>query len=705
MQPRPTPAPPAYRLRAGALTIRTLVCLLALSMLGGCAGLQRGVPGFGSVRHARSLERAGQYRQAAQAYEALASRASGTQRPDFLLSAAHAWTAAGEPATARRILAAVHVPATAAALGARRSLVLAEIDLAQRQPLRALSDSAGLTAQQLSPELQLRLYRLRADAYLQAGNPLESVRARVALEPLLKEPQAIRNNQERIWHALGQLTTPALEQLSNATPVNTLGGWLALAELARTAQGNPEAFRRGLAAWEQQYPHHPATRILVPQLLRFVAAARGYPARVALLLPLRGGPYAEAARAVLDGFMTAYYKHTGTSAPTVIRVYDTGDQPADAVQAYQRAVRDGAGFVVGPLRKEAVAALAAQPPGPVPVLALNYLKTGTKAPADLYQFGLSPEQEARQAAERAWLDGRSHALVLVPDGPWGTRVAQAFERSWQRLGGTTLDQQSYDPTHTDFSGPILRLLNLNRSRARYRALRALLHRNLQFTPRRRQDADFIFLAAYPRDARLIRPQLRFHHAAALPVYATSHVYAGVPDPARNRDLDGIRFCDMPWILAPGPAQKKLRTQLAHLWPDESRSLSPLEALGVDAYRLIPQLPALAKNPFARYQGATGSLSLSAAGRIYRGLLWAEFHNGVPKLLDQVTPAPASGKSTATSPASGAPAPASSPASSPTSSPAASPAASPATGSATAGSPAPGTAAPSPGASTPVPTAP
>ncbi len=648
MQPSPPTQP---RPRAATIPLLAIAWLLTLTLLGGCAGLQRTAPGVNSARQTRALEKAGHYRQAAQAYEELARRASTPQREDFLLRAAHAWSAAGQPAKARTVLAAVHVPPGATLLDARRRLVLGEIDLAERRPLQALSDSTIAHAEQLPPEIRRRLYRLRAAAYLQAGNPLESARARVALGRLLREPQAIRDNQQRIWRALGRLTTPALERLRSAAQPGALRGWLALAELARATPGNPRAVGRGIADWERQYPDHPAAQVLVPQLLRYFAAARGYPRRIALLLPLRG-PYARASKAVLDGFLAAYYAHTGRSAPVEIRVYDTGDQPADAVQSYRRAIRDGAGFIVGPLRKEAVAALAHQAPGPVPVLALNYLGTdATGVPANLYQFGLSPEQEARQAAERAWLDGRNRALVLVPTGPWGERVARAFEQRWQQLGGTTLAEQRYDPTRTDFAGPIRRLLNLDRSRARYRALRRLLHRKLQFEPRRRKDADFVFLAAFPREARLLRPQLRFHYAARLPVYAASHVYAGTPDPSRNRDLDGIRFCDMPWILAPGPAQRALRSELAHLWPDQARHLSRLEALGVDAYRLIPQLPALRKSPFARFEGATGSLSLDAAGRIHRGLPWAQFENGIPKLLDQVSmPASAPGPTDASAPA-------------------------------------------------------
>jgi uncharacterized protein len=64
--------------------------------------------------------------------------------------------------------------------------------------------------------------------------------------------------------------------------------------------------------------------------------------------------------------------------------------------------------------------------------------------------------------------------------------------------------------------------------------------------------DFIFLAARPSEALLIRPQLRFHYAGTLPIYATSSIY----DPARsdNAELDGVLFADMPWRVGAGDAE-------------------------------------------------------------------------------------------------------------------------------------------------------
>src|SRR3569623_65575 len=78
-------------------------------------------------------------------------------------------------------------------------------------------------------------------------------------------------------------------------------------------------------------------------------------AGLALILPL-SGPFASTSEAVRDGFLAAYLKGGGRIP---VRLYDSGNGNESSVRAYQQAVREGAGFIVGPQRKEANAAIAA----------------------------------------------------------------------------------------------------------------------------------------------------------------------------------------------------------------------------------------------------------------------------------------------------------------------------------------------------------
>ena len=61
-------------------------------------------------------------------------------------------------------------------------------------------------------------------------------------------------------------------------------------------------------------------------------------------------------------------------------------------------------------------------------------------------------------------------------------------------------------------------------------------------------------------------------------------------------------------------------------------LAQLFAFGIDSYRLSQQLQRLQDNPLARIHGATGSLSMTAGGRITRRLGCARFTKGIAQAL-------------------------------------------------------------------------
>src|SRR5690606_7611138 len=138
----------------------------------------------------------------------------------------------------------------------------------------------------------------------------------------------------------------------------------------------------------------------------------------------------------------AYYRnlYEYNRAP-VIRQYDTSD---DAIAAYEQAVEDGADLIVGPLDKDNVAELSLLPELPVPLLTLNYTDSLPPQGLDgLYQFGLAVEDEARQAARQAFLEGHRFALVLVPSQDWSERSATSFIDEWNRLGGTIVHSSQF----------------------------------------------------------------------------------------------------------------------------------------------------------------------------------------------------------------------------------------------------------------------
>ncbi|MGH8399558.1 MAG: penicillin-binding protein activator [Gammaproteobacteria bacterium] len=617
-------------------SLRLCLMALLLSCIAGCTVAPIKQTPAGEAGQAAQLEQQGKFAAAAQIYQHLASTAQGQQRATWLVSAAEDWWQVHDNQKAWALLAQVKPGNLYPALSARIELLKAGMDLAAQQPKAALKH-LGFDLEPLPEPLKARTLLLRAQVHSALDDTVSAVADLSAREAFLQnDPLAIGKNHQLIWLTLGQAHTPPDLSHLPAGLSSTTRGWLELGDIARNTWQQPAAYLQQLLAWQQRYPAHPADQDIVADLIAKQRELVAYPPRIAVLLPLNGA-YQSVADAVRDGLLAAYYQLANNSSTLpAISFYDTGGTPQTAQIAYQQAVRDGADMVIGPLTKNAVAALADSGSLPVPMLALNSLDTGHSAPSNLYQFGLPPEDEAAQAAERAEADGLNRAVALVSADDWGNRVLNAFSTRFQQLGGDLLGTQTYPAGSSDFSISITRLLNLDQSQYRDEQLAALLGTHLQFEPRRRQDIQFIFLASRSKDAKLIRPQLKFYHAIDVPVYATSQVYQ--PGDQTDDDLDGISFDDMPWMLENNGAVAQVRNQLAGLWKNNFDANSRLYALGFDAWRLLPLLYN-SKQISTPVQGMTGLLSMDSDGRIHRQLDWARFDNGNPRLLKQSMIAP------------------------------------------------------------------
>jgi len=617
-------------------TIRyPVLALLLTAMLAACStGIRSPVPGADDrlQQQAQALEAGGDFQGAAQLYLQAAAQATVPSNYQLQLQAAAILIRGGDIERARQLLEAVPEAQRVGATGEHYTITRAAIALAEQHPDQVL---AILTAPPESAAYLPEYYRLRAEAQLQNSSYFLSARERVQLDPLLTDPEAQLENQFAIWGALNSLTDGELQELRTAPPPDTLSGWMELVELTRLYLQQPEALAEVIPHWQQRYTGHPAGAAFIGKLLETMQVAGKPPERIALLLPL-GGNLATAAVAVRDGIIAAYYDSPDAGMRPQLLVYDSGETPDSALAAYQQAVAAGAGFVIGPLRKNAIEALASQPQLGVPTLALNQTETPGLTTPGLYQFGLAPEDEAREVARLAWRDGHTRSIALLPDDEWGERVYAAFAEEWQQLGGVILETARYDSQQTDHGKTISAILNLDSSRARHQRLTSQLGRQLEFQPRRRQDVDFVFLLASPGQARLIRPQLSFYHATTLPVYATSRVYSGHPDPAKDADMNGITFCDMPWVLETGSHWAHLQRAIDEHWPGQATRYGRLYALGIDAFRVVPYLSELGGGMFGSYHGVTGNLSMGSAGHINRTLRCARFRQGLPVLLEPST---------------------------------------------------------------------
>jgi outer membrane PBP1 activator LpoA protein len=575
-------------------------------------------------RQAESLADQGRHDAAARIYLELAEQGSATNRQKNFLLAANEQRLAGSPETARTIVD--RLPQPIAPQNQRLwAQVAGAVALDLDEPQTALEAVAtGLDSAE--GQVAANLLAIKAEALFRLGRPIDATNALLDRELWLDDSAAIAGNQRRLWNSYSNWGDELSPELAQDRDDAVLTGWLDLGYVAWSGKQNPAILRGALTNWQLGYPQHPANQYLLPELLADLRSNQTSPNRTALLLPLSGRQKGAAA-AVRDGFLAAHFSAAGEIPPPPIRVYDTAE--TNARDAYERAIRDGADFIVGPLLKNAAEQIAA---GPVSVttLALNFLAEDSVAPAGFFQFALSPEDEARQAALRAVSAGQLRAIGLAPNNAWGKRLLNSFAAELESSGGKIIDYRYYDPAAADYSQGIEDLLLISESTARADRLQANLSINLDFEPRRRADIDLIFMAANAKSGKLIRPQLRFHFAGKIPTYATSAIYQ---EAARgNHDLNGIMFPDIPWILSPDEDTIAIRQTLETHWPNDAARRSRFYALGYDAYQLMPALFNQAGNITLELTGKTGTLYMSDGGRVRRQLPWAKFRRGKAVLM-------------------------------------------------------------------------
>jgi outer membrane PBP1 activator LpoA protein len=346
--------------------------------------------------------------------------------------------------------------------------------------------------------------------------------------------------------------------------------------------------------------------------------------QVALLVPLQG-PLGASGQAIRNGFLTGYYQaeQEEKNAPT-ISVVDTSNGE-DSVSLYQQAVSNGATFVVGPLTKSDIQTLASHGSFTVPTLALNTIDSPGVV-TNLFQFGLSPRDEVQQAAAKAWADGHRRAIIIAAAAPWAQNIATAFRQQWQALGGQIAVSGTFSSSQ-DINSTVQQALGVTPAEARNKDFQNTLRAQVNSL------ADMVFIVALPQQARQIPPYLKFYYADSLPIYATSAIYSGTPSPTQDQDLNGVQFCDIPWVLDSSAQLPNnlamIRTRVMTLWPTSFARNPKLYALGVDAYEVMNRLNQMLAAPTSGIAGATGMLYLTPNQKIQRHLTWAQIRNGTP----------------------------------------------------------------------------
>jgi uncharacterized protein len=297
---------------------------------------------------------------------------------------------------------------------------------------------------------------------------------------------------------------------------------------------------------------------------------------IALVLPLDSPTYGHAADAVKAGFVTAAERAGNAKRAQVIGHGDDGVLPAFAAASAARVA-----LVVGPLTRDDLKTVIAMAQDRPRMLALNQSDDGSPLPADAYTLSLAVDSDAVFLAQAMRSDGILAPVKVVSNSPLQRRFAAAFVTEWERGGGQTMQEYSFDPNPE--------------------ALGAL-RRDLSS-----RQPDAILLAVDGQDAALAKAFL-----PPVPVYASSQITDGLA-PEMLRDLEGVHYVEIPWLATPDSSQFAGIPRGA-----SGDALSArLYALGLDAFALAQMLAAPTPPDRVEIDGATGHLSLAATHNFVR----------------------------------------------------------------------------------------
>ena len=572
-----------------------------------------------------------------------------------------------------------------------------ELILANKNYQGAAAELATLDISGFSDAQKARYYQAQIDA--SQGRPsLELLRALIAQEPLL-QPAEKQKNIDATWQTLSSMTPDQANLLVISADENVLRGWLDLQRMWFDNRSDPAMLKAGIHDWQTRYPQNPGAKLLPTQLVNVQNFKPASAERIALLLPLNGQA-AVFGRAIQQGFEAAKnsslspvnapasapqtdaaqpaaeqpaLEHTtgpdgivspsaanvndltqdnatpaaepAATAPAAqtaasaanpgaeIKIYDTSSQPLN--QVLSQVQQDGASIVVGPLLKPNVDELV-RSNTPLNVLAMNEPEN-VQNRANICYFALSPEDEARDAADHIWQQGQRNPLLLVPRTSLGERVTRAFAEQWQQLGGGTVLQQKFGSVSELKMGinsgsgialtgsPVASSLPSQQATTIGGLTIPAPPTDAQITAGSSGNVDAVYIVASPDEIALIKPMIAMrtgsHNGATL--YASSRSAQGNTGPDFRLEMEGLQFSEIPMLAGDNPGLQ----QQALAAVNNDYSLARLYAMGVDAWSLANHFSQMRQVQGFQLNGNTGTLTADQDCVINRKLTWLKYQQG------------------------------------------------------------------------------
>jgi len=486
----------------------------------------------------------------------------------------------------------------------------------QTNSLTQLLDSTELTSVPKSDRSEFLW--LSGQYYTQQQRYLAGSRSLLQLQ---QQPGADARTPEvlnALWQNLSGLSDSQLETLRSNASQQTQG-WLNLALLSRRYIGQPEALQQAFSDWQRRYPMLPTLNELPAAAQQLLRLSPYQPQRIAVLLPFQG-QFRPHAQAIQYGILAAASSNQATGL-----VFIDSQQSVTAIRQQINQMR--AEFVIGPLLKDQVDSISQSDDWLWPTLFLNSKDSASAVKPEQFYFALSMDDEAAQMAQLFAQKNYRRPVVISSANNISVRMQQRFAAQWQQLGNAAPEQYKFN-NKEELESLINRLLETDRSRERVKQISNLMPQTLEADPHSRLDIDAIYLIADPVQTRLFKPFVDVsvsQTAPRLPVYASSRSHSTSLDSTDLRDLNGLTFTEMPWMLGEQNSVA-LRQQYQQLFPEQDETLQRLFAMGYDAYQLVGSLRQQQQLPATVYPGLTGQLRLETNGSIVRQLSWASYRN-------------------------------------------------------------------------------
>ncbi len=553
----------------------------------------------------------------AQTYLMRADSSQGNLQNDWLIMALKAAVAENDRPQAELLIRRLSKQTLSDAQQAEWQLARAQLSFNQQQYQAVLSRLSFPTDWRLDQRQWQKYYQLRADSLLALDRAFDANRELVGLyEHSTSQQQSIIAQQ--IWQNFDEYSSSTITTLTTASDEEILDGWLQLAIYVKTLGSDLPQLKNTLEQWLKENASHPAARYTPQTISDILALDLVKPTHTALLLPL-SGRFAKQAELIRDGFIMAMMNDPQRDPNATLTILDTNTESLESVDA--TLAEKQVDFVVGPLVKSDIEKLQTfqkKRGQAIPTLALNIPDKIEPSSTTCY-LTLSPEQEVAQAAKYLFSQGYRYPLILAPQGSYGDRVVEAFNQEWRQYSTNKVAVNLFGDKR-QLQRNINNVFGLQASQQNIAQMNSLLGISLESQPRSRRDIDAVYIAAGIADLTLIKP---FIEVAINPDTRPPKLFSNSNSNSGGRqfeDLSGITYSDIPLLIE---ANNPIATQAAELWPRTSNADRRLQALGMDAYQLMLELPQMKAVKGYTISGQTGVLGIDQNCIVQREISWAE----------------------------------------------------------------------------------